>query len=275
MQIPKELATAKVIRGLASLNVGDDAGPLGPGTLLPQAVKRGYMTREDLYWVARWKSQRRAALCWLNFPGKLKKVTSKAFSTENEQEKIESLLTLHGVRWPTASVILHFLHEPKIYPILDVRAMDAVGGSTSYNFDRWWEYVTLCRAAAKKHGVTMRELDKALWLYGGRHKCFKIRLVDHFRELPPYVLRHDANGAESAQAFCEDKLVPALRLLSHVVIDLNGYDYYTSPFLREVFGGLVRAGFTCDDLREKIAVRHDKLNSLEYEAKEYMGALPA
>jgi hypothetical protein len=61
-----------------------------------------------------------------------------------------------------ASVILHFAF-PKEYPILDVRAMNTVGGSTLYNFERWMSYVGLCRDTARKHDVSLRTLDKALW----------------------------------------------------------------------------------------------------------------
>jgi len=61
-----------------------------------------------------------------------------------------------------ASVILHFAF-PDQYPILDVRAMNTVGGSTFYKFERWLEYLELCRTTAEGHGITMRTLDKALW----------------------------------------------------------------------------------------------------------------
>ena len=65
-----------------------------------------------------------------------------------------------------ASVILHFAF-PRRYPILDRRAMKAVGGSTHCTFDLWEEYSDLCRRAAKRLGVSMRTLDRALWIHGG------------------------------------------------------------------------------------------------------------
>jgi hypothetical protein len=63
-----------------------------------------------------------------------------------------------------ASVFLHFAFSDT-YPILDVRAMNSVGGSTLYTFERWVKYVDLCRTTAATHGITIRTLDKALWAF--------------------------------------------------------------------------------------------------------------
>ena len=63
-----------------------------------------------------------------------------------------------------ASVILHFTF-PDRYPIVDERAMNSVGGSTRYTFEKWLSYVKLCRQKASDYGVSMRVLDQALWTY--------------------------------------------------------------------------------------------------------------
>lgn len=89
-------------------------------------------------------------------------ITAVAFSTTNERLRIGALLSLAGVEWPMASVILHFAF-PDHYPILDVRAMNSVGGSTIYNFDRWLNFVRICRDKREEYAVPMRTLDKALW----------------------------------------------------------------------------------------------------------------
>ena len=86
----------------------------------------------------------------------------------NEKElQIISLHPLAGVGWPMASVILHFAF-PGCYPILDRRAMKAVGGSTNYSFELWQAYTDLCRRKAEQLGVDLRTLDRALWVAGGR-----------------------------------------------------------------------------------------------------------
>jgi hypothetical protein len=93
-------------------------------------------------------------------------VTQTALGTRNEQLRIEVLTLLRGVSWPTASAILHFACEDP-YPILDYRALWTLGvdAPSQYDFELWWSYTECCRALARKYGVTMRALDRALWQY--------------------------------------------------------------------------------------------------------------
>lgn len=43
-----------------------------------------------------------------------------------------------------------------------MHVMHTIGGP-AYNFDRWTRVTDLCRSQIIKCGVTMRELDLALW----------------------------------------------------------------------------------------------------------------
>lgn len=131
------------------------------------AAARGHMTRDDLIVVAtwKWKGGRTRQLCKLNSEEDVAEITRVSFSTRSERLRIGALLALSGVQWPMASVILHFAFPTK-YPILDVRAMAAVGGSKLYTFEKWQAYCNLCRQCASENGVSMRTLDKALWTFG-------------------------------------------------------------------------------------------------------------
>jgi hypothetical protein len=124
------------------------------------------MTRDDLIAVAAWKWRggRTRQLCADNTEAEVAEISSVSFSAKSERLRVGVLLALRGVQWPIASVILHFAF-PDRYPILDVRVMKSVGGSTHYTFEKWSEYADLCREAADKHVVSMRTLDKALWAY--------------------------------------------------------------------------------------------------------------
>jgi len=82
--------------------------------------------------------------------------------------------------------------------------------------------------------------------------------------------RYRKDGDRSAQVFREDLLLPALRAHDHVTVDLSGTNFYGSSFLEEVFGGLVREGFTKDELDRKLTVLHDKLPSVVTEVEEYI-----
>ena len=138
--------------------------------IMSQAKKRGYMTKDDLVAVAEWKAIRNRGRCKKNSDTTIKQMSKIAFAPDcDEAVRITILQTINGVRWAMASVILHFAF-PKKYPILDIRAMTTIGGVTNriYSFDIWWEYTLLCREAAKKHNITLRELDRALWIIGGQ-----------------------------------------------------------------------------------------------------------
>lgn len=134
------------------------------GQRMKEAQTRGSMTLEDLQAVARWKWRggRTRSLVSENSAEDVEEISRVAFSAKGERLKIGALLALRGVDWPMASVILHFAF-PGQYPILDVRAMNSVGGSTYYTFERWLAYGALCRDKARDEGVTMRTLDRALW----------------------------------------------------------------------------------------------------------------
>ncbi len=162
-QLQISLTKEDVLR-YASLYVDDQDDKLG--VLLLAAKKRGFMTKDDLVAVARWKwpGGRTRQLVSENPEDDIKEITRASFSAHSERLRIGALLSLRGVQWPMASVILHFAF-PDSYPILDIRAMNTVGGTTNYNFEKWIEYVKLCVEKARQLGVTLRELDKALWTF--------------------------------------------------------------------------------------------------------------
>lgn len=138
------------------------------------AAARGYMEPDDLTKLAEWKWQgnRTRKLCALNDNDELKEVTATSFGAKSERLKIVALTALQGVGWPMASAILHFAFVDE-YPILDVRAMKTVGGSTIYTFEKWDTYTRLCREKAAELGVSMRTLDKALW-QANKVRCLRL-----------------------------------------------------------------------------------------------------
>lgn len=136
------------------------------GKRMQAAVKQGYMTGDDLVAVAKWKWRggRLRQLCRENTEAEVEEISAVSFAATSERLRIGALLALRGVQWPMASVILHFAF-PDDYPILDVRVMRTIGGSTHYNFERWQEYIEVCRATARDEDISMRTLDKALWVF--------------------------------------------------------------------------------------------------------------
>lgn len=131
-----------------------------------EILKRGYLTKAELRAVAKWKAPRSAGHIEKNSEEFVKEITGFALSTQSERARIESLTLLDGVRWPSASVILHFFHKNP-YPILDYRALWSLNTKVpnQYRFNFWMEYVEICRDIAGRNGLSMRTLDKALWQY--------------------------------------------------------------------------------------------------------------
>ncbi len=130
------------------------------------AAERGYLTLQDLTQAARWKSRRRMSLVDGNREHDVREVSQVSFAADSERLRIGALRVLEGIEWPRASAILHFAF-PDRYPILDVRTMRTVGGPLNgyYTFRAWDEYRVLCVRQAAKYGVTMRQLDRALWTF--------------------------------------------------------------------------------------------------------------
>lgn len=129
-------------------------------------LSKGFLSKELLSKVAKWKAPRSAGHVDKNKDKYVKEITAFAFKARDERSRIETLTILDGVSWPTASVILHLFHKEK-YPILDFRALWSVTMDvpTQYSFPFWWPYVEFCRDIAKRNNVDMRTLDRALWQY--------------------------------------------------------------------------------------------------------------
>ena len=64
--------------------------------------------------------------------------------------------------------------------------------------------------------------------------------------------RYRELGKFSGQEFREDRLIPLLETEENVRVLLDGTEGYGSSFLEEAFGGLVRSGFTREELEAKL-----------------------
>jgi hypothetical protein len=133
----------------------------------PRARRAGRLSRPDLEVFRQWKWPPSRGRPSRDAPDFVEAVTGVALATSDERLRIEVLTLLDGVGWPVASVILHFVHRDR-YPILDRLALKALGNDepASYDFAFWWEYTQCCRRLADEHGLTMRQLDRALWRLG-------------------------------------------------------------------------------------------------------------
>jgi len=141
----------------------DDAEVLA----IARAVRdRGHYTLDEFRRVCRWKTPRSAPLVGQNSSESVEAATRVALSeVGSERERIEALLELRGVGWPTASVLVHLVY-PERFPILDKRALHALGVDAAparYTFEYWEPYVAAYTQLLEQAGVDGRTLDQALW----------------------------------------------------------------------------------------------------------------
>lgn len=62
--------------------------------------------------------------------------------------------------------------------------------------------------------------------------------------------RYRRHGKGSGQEFREDHLIPILKTRDHARIVLDGASGYPPSFLEEAFGGLIREGFSAEEIRK-------------------------
>jgi hypothetical protein len=125
---------------------------------------RGHYSLDEFRRVCRWKTPRSAPLVAQNSSESVEASTRVALDgTGSDRERIKELRSLRGVGLPTASVLLHLVY-PERYPILDVRALHALGvPAPSYSYRFWESYVTEYAWLINQTGVDGRTLDQALW----------------------------------------------------------------------------------------------------------------
>lgn len=134
--------------------------------LRPAVRERGFLTRSEFLEICAWKTQRSKSRCATNDEFTVRTVTKAALATTDEALKMDLLRTLNGVQWPTASALLHFA-DVRFYPILDFRALWSLGYATppAYTSEFWLAYLDFTRQTASRLGVSIRDLDRALWQY--------------------------------------------------------------------------------------------------------------
>ena len=128
------------------------------------------MIKDEFLEIGRWKSERAKNYYRQNDDVFVEEVTKIAFfSDTSERMRIEILQLLKGVGYPVASALLHFELSSAKYPIIDFRALWSLykmnKNIIKYDFDLWNKYRTDCLNLTKKHNLSLRDLDKAMWQF--------------------------------------------------------------------------------------------------------------
>jgi len=130
------------------------------------------LTRAELVWIGEWKTPRIRPWIARNTAAGVCGVTAAAFLVRDEARRLRLLLGLPGVGLAVASVVLHFA-EPGRYPVWDVRVragLRRLGRRERFppTTAGWMAYARCLRRLARRRRVSLRTLDKALWLAAER-----------------------------------------------------------------------------------------------------------
>lgn len=96
------------------------------------------------------------------------------------------------------------------------------------------------------------------------------RVINVARDFSRYPAgRYVDDGPYSGAAFRDGILIPALKAGEAIAVELDGVRGYGSSFLEEAFGGLIRNGFSPDQIHQLITLQSTD-RSLVEEIEEYI-----
>jgi hypothetical protein len=139
----------------------------------PAMRARGHASKSELITICTWKSDRTKGLIAANTPDRVREVTRLAFSTHEDDLRVRVLRLLHGVGEPTASAVLT-VWDPTRFTVVDFRVREAIQmlrlvhvreESVEAALGDYAAYVSLCQQLAVDCGCSLRQLDRALWLW--------------------------------------------------------------------------------------------------------------
>ena len=142
---------------------------------LPTVFEEGEWLRDDLEWIIEWKVGvfLKPVLRNLreNDDAEIRAQIAKAVHESSIRSKVEALTSLTGIGVPVASAILLFIN-PDRFTVIDERAWNVLQ-ETGYlgqelsddpTADEYLLYLGACWAIANEYDVSLRTLDRALWV---------------------------------------------------------------------------------------------------------------
>ena len=138
---------------------------------LAKQGERKFLNKEYFVRLGRWKTKRQTSAYKSNDAALIEEATRLAYEATDERLKLHILKVLRGVNVAVAGTILHYLH-PDRFAIFDIHARASLqkaglwGTSVNDSSEKaWLKYTATMRNLSDTLGVSLRELDKALWAY--------------------------------------------------------------------------------------------------------------
>jgi len=141
--------------------------------------ENGTISRQTFIRILNWKSPRVKGIIRLNEFGVYEKGISAGYSAE-ENEKLKTLLRLHGIGAPVGSTILHFIY-PNSFPIIDIRTAETLHyagriKSKSTDFSHYTSFRSeILKIVRENPRFSLRDIDRALFAYHKIYLSLKFR----------------------------------------------------------------------------------------------------
>jgi thermostable 8-oxoguanine DNA glycosylase len=138
----------------------------------------------DFFAIVTWKSNRTKTKIrkGLDDAGKtVQGLMSEVAQAVTPRDKVEVLLQVWGIGLAMASAILTVC-DPKKFTVLDYRAWDVLERASLQGLpenypatpDEYLDYCRVCRRLAERVGMSLRNLDRALWAKSWRDDLCKL-----------------------------------------------------------------------------------------------------
>ncbi len=96
------------------------------------------------------------------------------------------------------------------------------------------------------------------------------KIIDIGKDFSRYPAgRYKTDGPFSGELFRENFLIPVLDDNGHITIELDSTAGYGSSFLEEAFGGLIRLGYSSNQIKTAITLNSEDPSLIE-EIEEYI-----
>jgi hypothetical protein len=135
-------------------------------------IRGGECTRKNLSEIFEWKTRGRGRSRLLrNSDDEISDALRLAIAAQTERAAIVVLTGLAGVDVPVASAIMTAI-DPERYTVIDFRALQSLGIETANrSLNLYLAYLRACRRIADDNGVTLRNLDRALWQWSSEQSA--------------------------------------------------------------------------------------------------------
>ncbi|WP_407114288.1 hypothetical protein [Bradyrhizobium sp. LMG 9283] len=143
-----------------------------------RSIQKGDYSRRHFDVIFKWKTRNRGK----SRPKKNKTVKiEQALRRAVEQADkpmiaISELISLAGVGIPVASAIMAAT-LPERFTVIDFRALEALGakGYSTVSIGKYLKYVSYCLDLSAEWGMSLRELDRALWKWSEKQSADLLR----------------------------------------------------------------------------------------------------